>query len=163
MDFSDNKAKQDITGDRKVEDSVDCGGSNPELLEIQLPKTENMLDLILNSLNYNIAKFYAYTKFRNHISKNALDKELLQRSMSIHRDFSALCLHTRQELIFVCPDLLEKAEKLLFRGEASTDLIKYTRKLCKLVNNYKIMLYREGYLPDIRAQLLLAEYNSKFQ
>lgn len=157
MDLSDNKTKQDTTRNREVEDSGDYEGSDPELQDIQLPKTENMLYLILNSLNYNIANFYAYMKFRKHISKSALDQELLQRSMSIHRDFSALCLHTRQELMFVCPDLLEKAEKLLFRGEAGTDLIKYTHKLCKVINNYKIMLHREGYLPDIRTQLLLAE------
>lgn len=157
MDFSDNNAKQNTTSDRKMEDSGDCEGSNPELQDIQLPKTENMLYLILNSLNYNIANFYAYTKFRNHISKSALDHELLQRSMSIHRDFSILCLHTRQELVFVCPDLLEKAEKLLFRGEAGTDLIKYTRRLCKVIKDYTIMLHREGYLPDIRMQLLVAE------
>lgn len=157
MDFSDNKAKQDTTRNRKVEDNGDFEGSSPELQDIQLPKTEDMLYLILNSLNYNIAKFYAYIKFRKHISKSALDQELLQRSMSIHRDFSALCLHTRQELIFVCPDLLEKAEKLLFRGEAGTDLIKYTRRLCKVINAYKMMLHREGYLPEIRGQFLLAE------
>ena len=157
MDISDNKIKQDTTSDRRMEDSEDCEGSKPELQDIQLPKTENMLYLILNSLNYNIASFYAYTKFKNYVSKNALDKELLQRSMSIHRDFSALCLHTKQELVFVCPDLLEKAEKILFKGEAGTDLIRYTRKLCKVINDYKIMLHREGYLPEIRMQLLLAE------
>jgi hypothetical protein len=140
-----------------VKDSGDCEGSNPDLQDIQLPKTENMLYLILNSLNYNIATFYAYMKFRKYISKSSLDQELLQRSMSIHRDFSVLCLHTRQELMFVCPELLEKAEKLLFRGEAGTDLIKYTYRLCKVINDYKKMLHREGYLPDIRAHLLLAE------
>ena len=157
MDFSDNEMKQDTTKDRKMEDCADCASSSPELQDVQLPKTENMLYLILNSLNYNIANFYAYTKFRKHISKRALDQELLQRSMSIHRDFSALCLHTRQELVFVCPDLLEKAEKLLFKGEAGTDLIKYTRRLCKVVNDYKITLHREGYLPDIRTQLLFTD------
>lgn len=140
-----------------MEDKGDFEGSNPELQEIQLPKTENMLYIILNSLNYNIANFYAYIKFKKYISKNALDQEVLERSMNIHRDFSALCLHTRQELIFVCPDLLEKSEKLLFRGEAGTDLIKYTRRLCKLINDYKVMLHREGYLPDIRMQLLITE------
>jgi len=157
MDLSDNKMKRDTTRDRRMEDSENCEGSKPELQEIQLPKIENMLYIILNSLNYNIANFYAYTKFKNYISGSALDQELLQRSMSIHRDFSALCLHTRQELVFVCPDLLEKAEKILFKGEAGTDLIRYTRKLCKVINDYKKMLYREGYLPDIRMQLLLAE------
>lgn len=140
-----------------MEDKGDFEGSNPELQEIQLPKTENMLYIILNSLNYNIANFYAYIKFKKYISKNALDQEVLERSMNIHRDFSALCLHTRQELIFVCPDLLEKSEKLLFRGDAGTDLIKYTRRLCKLINDYKVMLHREGYLPDIRMQLLITE------
>jgi len=140
-----------------MEESENYESSNPELREIPLPKTENMLYLILYSLNYNIANFYAYTKFKSHISESTLDLELLQRSMSIHRDFSALCLHTKQELVFVCPDLLERAEKLLFKGEAGTDLIKYTRKLCKIINDYKIMLHREGYLPDIRMQLLLAD------
>lgn len=140
-----------------MEDKGDFEGSNPELQEIQLPKTENMLYIILNSLNYNIANFYAFIKFKKYISKNALDQEVLERSMNIHRDFSALCLHTRQELIFVCPDLLEKSEKLLFRGEVGTDLIKYTRRLCKLINDYKVMLHREGYLPDIRMQLLITE------
>jgi hypothetical protein len=157
MDIPNNKMKQDMTRDQRMEDSKNCECSNPELQDIQLPMTENMLYLILNSLNYNIANFYAYTKFKNHISESALEKELLQRSMSIHRDFSALCLHTRQELVFVCPDLLERAERLLFKGEAGTDLIRYTRRLCKVINDYKKMLYREGYLPDIRMQLLLAE------
>ncbi len=156
MDFSDYKTKQDITSDRKVEDSADSKGSYPELQDIQFPKTENMLALIMNSLNYNIANFYAYTKFRKYISKNSLDQELLQRSMSIHRDFSALCLHTRQELVFVCPELLEKAEKLLFKGEAGADLIKYTRRLCKVINDYNLLLYREGYLPDNRMQISIA-------
>lgn len=157
MDFSDNKAKQDATRNRKVEESEDWECSNPELQDIQLPKTENMLYLILNSLDYNVANFYAYMKFKKYIAKNSLDQELLQRSMSIHRDFSILYLHTRQELMFVCPELLDKAEKLLFRGEVSTDLIKYTRRLCKVINDYKIMLHREGYLPDIRAQFLLTD------
>jgi hypothetical protein len=147
----------DMTRDRKMEESENCEGSRPELEDIQLPRTENMLFLILNSLNYNIASFYAYTKFKNFVSKSTLDQELLQRSMSIHRDFSVLCLHTRHELMFVCPDLLEKAEKLLFKGEAGNDLIRYTRRLCKVINDYKIMLHREGYLPDIRMQFLLAD------
>jgi hypothetical protein len=156
MDFSDYKTKQDITRDRKVEDSGDSKGSYPELQDIQLPNTENILALLINSLNYNIANFYAYTKFRKYISKNSLDQELLQRSMSIHRDFSALCLHTRQELVFVCPELLEKAEKMLFKGEVGTDLIKYTRRLCKVIKDYNLMLYREGYLPDNRMQISIA-------
>jgi hypothetical protein len=139
-----------------VEDSGDNKGSYPELQDIQLPKSENVLALLINSLNYNIANFYAYTKFRKYISKSSLDHELLQRSMSIHRDFSALCLHTRQELVFVCPELLEKTENLLFKGEAGADLIKYTRRLCKVINDYKTMLYREGYLPDNRMQILIA-------
>lgn len=67
--------------------------------------------------------------------------------MSIHRDFSALFLHTKEELVFVYPELLEKAEKLLFKGEAGTDIMKYTSKMCKIITDYKMTLYREGYLP----------------
>lgn len=156
MDFSDYKTKQDITRDQRVEDSGDNKGLYPELQDIQLPNTEDILTLLINSLNYNIANFYAYTKFRKYISKNSLDQELLQRSMSIHRDFSALCLHTRQELVFVCPELLEKAEKMLFKGEVGTDLVKYTHRLCKVIKDYNLMLYREGYLPDNRLQISIA-------
>ncbi|WP_292389724.1 hypothetical protein [Methanosarcina sp. UBA5] len=139
----------DITRDRNIEEDENYEGADLELRDIPLPKTSNILYSILNSLNHNIANFYAYTKFKDYISEKTLDMELLQRSMSIHRDFSALFLHTEEELVLVYPDLLEKAEKLLFRGETNTDFINYTRKMCKLINDYKKMLHREGYLPDL--------------
>jgi hypothetical protein len=82
--------------------------------------------------------------------------ELLQRSMSIHRDFSALFLHTKEELVFIYPELLEKAEKLLFKGKTDPDLENYTRKMCRVINDYKMTLHREGYLPDLKMQLLMA-------
>ena len=146
----------DITRDRKIEEDENYEGEYPELREILFPETDSMLYSILNSLNNNIANFYAYMKFKDYISENSLDMELLQRSMSIHRDFSALFLHTKEELVFVYPELLEKAEKLLFKGEAGTDIMKYTSKMCKIITDYKMTLYREGYLPDLKTQLLLA-------
>lgn len=139
----------DITRDRNIEEDENYEGANLELRDIPLPNTDNILYSILNSLNHNIANFYAYTKFKDYISEKTLDTELLQRSMSIHRDFSALFLHTKEELVLVYPDLLEKAEKLLFKGDTGTDFINYTRKLCKLIGDYKKILYREGYLPDL--------------
>jgi hypothetical protein len=139
----------DITRDRNIEEDENYDGADLELRDISLPKTGNILYSILNSLNHNIANFYAYTKFKDYISEKTLDMELLQRSMSIHRDFLALFLHTKEELVFVYPDLLGKAEKLLFRGEKDADFVNYTRKMCKLINDYKKMLYREGYLPDL--------------
>ena len=147
---------RDINRDRKTEDGENYEGVDPELRDIFLPSTDNILYSILNSLNHNIANFCAYTKFKDYISESALDLELLQRSMSIHRDFSALFLHTKEELVFVYPDLIEKAEKLLFKREIGTDLTNYTYKMCKVINDYKKMLYREGYLPDLKLQLLLA-------
>jgi len=145
----------DITRDWNLEEDENYEGADLELRDIPLPNTDNILHSILNSLNHNIANFYAYTKFRDYLSENTLDVELLQRSMSIHRDFSALILHTKEEMVFIYPELLEKAEKLLFKGNTGTDFINYTLKMCKLINDYKKMLYREGYLPDLRMKLTL--------
>jgi hypothetical protein len=147
----------DRTRDRNIEENENYKGADLELRDIPLPNTGNVLYSILNSLNNNIANFYTYTKFRDYLSENTLDLELLQRSMGIHRDFSALLLHTKEELVLVYPDLLEKAEKLLFKGETDSDFIKYTYKLCKVINDYKKMLYREGYLPDLRMKLSLSD------
>lgn len=130
-------------------------GADPELQDLPLPKTDSMLYLILNSLNQNIANFNAYLKFKNYISDDSLNNELLKRSMGIHRDFSALFLHTKEELVFIYPELLEKAERILFKGEVGTDFIKYTFKMSKLIDVYKNTLYREGYLPDFKRQLTL--------
>lgn len=139
----------DINRDWNIEENENYEGADLEIRDIPLPNTGNILCSILNSLNHNIANFYAYTKFKNYLSEKTLDMELLQRSMSIHRDFSALFLHTKEELVLVYPDLLEKAEKLLYKGGTGEDFINYTRKLCKLINDYKKTLYREGYLPDL--------------
>lgn len=139
----------DRTQDRNIGEDETYKGVDLELRDIPLPRTDNILYSILNSLNHNIANFYAYTKFKDYISEKTLDLELLQKSMSIHRDFSALFLHTKEELVLTYPDLLEKAEKLLFKREKGMDFISYTWKMCKLINAYKETLYREGYLPDL--------------
>ena len=139
----------DRTQDRNIGEDENYKGIDLELRDIPLPRTGNILYSILNSLNHNIANFYAYTKFKDYISEKTLDLELLQKSMSIHRDFSALFLHTKEELVLTYPDLLEKAEKLLFKREKGMDFISYTWKMCKLINAYKETLYREGYLPDL--------------
>ena len=141
---------------RGVKERENYEGAEPELRDITFPSTGNMLHSILNSLNYNIANFFAYTKFKDYISEKTLDLELLQKSMSIHRDFSALFLNTKQELVYLYPELLEKTEKLLFKGEIGPDFVKYTFKMCKLINEYKTILYREGYLPDLKMRLLLS-------
>jgi len=80
----------DITRDWNIEEDENYEGADLELRDIPLPNTDNILYSILNSLNHNIANFYAYTKFKDYISEKTLDMELLQRSMSIHRDFQ-LC------------------------------------------------------------------------
>jgi hypothetical protein len=147
--------KQNTTRDQSIEEKENYKHPEPELRDIPLPDTGNILYTILNSLNFNIANYYTYTKFGKYLSKRTLDLELLKRSMGIHRDFSALFLHTKAELVFLYPDFLEKTEKLLFRGEVGTDFIKYTSKMCKVIKDYKIMLYREGYLPDHKMQVLL--------
>lgn len=152
-----DKMSHDTTRDWNLEEDKNYEGADLELRDIPLPNTGNILHSILNSLNNNIANFYAYAKFRDYISENSLDVELLQRSMSIHRDFSALFLHTKEELVFIYPELLEKAEKLLFRGETGTDFMGHTRKMCKLINDYKKTLYREGYLPDLRLKFSLGD------
>ena len=147
----------DINRDRNSEEDRNYEGADPELQDLPLPKTNSMLYLILNSLNQNIANFNAYLKFKNYISEDILNSELLKRSMGIHRDFSALFLHTKEELVFIHPELLEKAERILFKGEAGTDFVKYTCKMSKLIDDYKNALYREGYLPDFKQQLLFKD------
>ncbi len=63
----------DITRDRNIEEDTNYEGVDLELRDIPLPNTGNILYSILNSLNYNIANFYAYTKFKDYISENTLD------------------------------------------------------------------------------------------
>lgn len=154
-DKMDHNTSQDR--DKDVEEDENYEGANPELQDFPLPTTDNILYSILNSLNQNIANFHAYLKFKNYISEDTLNTELLKRSMGIHRDFSALFLHTKEELVFIYPELLEKAERILFKGEAGTDFIKYTCKMSKLINDYKVTLYREGYLQDFKLQLTLTD------
>lgn len=120
-----------------------------------LPKTDNALYLILNSLDQNIADFYTFVKFSPYFSENHLNVELLKRSMGIHRDLAVLFLHTKEELIFLYSEFLEKTEKLLFKGEVGASCINYTHKLCRAANDYKVALHKEGYLPDLRRQSLL--------
>lgn len=151
----DHNTSQDR--DKNAEEDEIYEGTDPELQDLPLPKTDSMLYLILNSLNQNIANFNAYLKYKNYISEDILNSELLKRSMGIHRDFSALFLHTKEELVFIYPELLEKAERILFKGDAGTDFIKYTCKMSKIIDDYKSVLYREGYLPDFKLQLLLTD------
>lgn len=152
-----DKMDYDTTRDKNIDENESYEGAHPELQDLPLPQTDNMLYSILNSLNQNIANFHAYLKFKDYISEDTLNTELLKRSMVIHRDFSALFLHTKEELVFIYPDLLEKAEKILFKGEAGTDFIKYTCKMSKMITDYKAVLYREGYLPDFKWQFMLAD------
>lgn len=145
------------------ENSEDKGLENEDLQEdffdlsaISLPKMDNFLYSILNSLNQNIAEFYTLMKFTPYISEDKLNIELLKRSMIIHRDFTALFLHTKEEMVFtIYSESLEKIEKLLFKGEVGNNCISYTCKLCKLINDYKMALYREGYLQELKLNSLL--------
>jgi len=155
--YKGDKMDYDTTRDKNIDENESNEGAHPELQDLPLPKTDNMLYSILNSLNRNIANFHAYLKFKSYISEDALNTELLKRSMGIHRDFSALFLHTKEELVFIYPELLEKAEKILFKGETGTDVIKYTYKMSKLIDDYKTTLYREGYLQDLKWKCMPAD------
>jgi len=85
-----------------------------------------------------------------------LNVELLKKSMSIHRDFTVLFLHTKEEMVFTAySEFLEKVERLLFKGEVNNNCITYTCKLCRIINDYKIALHSEGYLPDLKMSSLL--------
>ena len=145
------------TQDKNLGKNEAFKSENFNLPEIHLPETDNILYSILNSLNQNIADFYTFVKFTKYLSEDYLNAELLKRSMGIQRDFAALFLHTKEEFIFIYPEFMEKTEKLLFRGEVGNDYLKYTQKICKAVNDYKIALHREGYLPDFRKQLPLSD------
>lgn len=147
----------DSTRDQNAEENTDFDGESLNLPNIPLPETDNMLHSILNSLNQNIADLYTFIKFTGYLSEDHLNVELLRRSMSIHRDFTALFLHTKEDLTFIYPEFIEKTEKLLFKGEVGTDCMKYMQRLCRAISDYKIALHREGYLPDLRRQLPLTE------
>jgi hypothetical protein len=151
----DDKMSRDTTRDQNIKENETFDGEHFDLPDIPLPETDNVLYSILNSLNQNIADFHTFVKFNSYLSEDHLNVELLKRSMGIHRDFTALFLHTKEELIFTYPEFVEKIEKLLFKGDIGTDCIRYTHKLCRTISDYKIALHREGYLPDLRRQLPL--------
>jgi hypothetical protein len=148
---------RDTTRDQNVEENATFDGESLNLPNIPIPETDNILHSILNSLNQNIADFYTFVKFTGYLSEDHLNIELLKRSMIIHRDFIALFLHTKEDLTFTYPEFIEKTEKLLFKGEIGTDHVKYIHRMCRAISDYKIALHREGYLPDLRRQLPLAE------
>jgi len=148
---------QETTRDQNRGEEENYAGEYLDLPGIPYPDTDNVLYSILSSLNQNIADFYTYLKFSNYLSEDQLNVELLKRSMSIHRDFAALFLHTKEELVLIYPDFIEVTEKLLFKGNAGKDCIKFTHKICRAINDYKIALHREGYLPDFKRQLPLNE------
>lgn len=152
---SGDNMDHDTTQDNNMEENYE--GEHLDLPDLPLPDTSNVLYSILSSLNQNIADFYTYVKFNNYLSDDQLKVELLKRSMGIHRDFAALFLHTKEEMILMYPDFVEKTEKLIFNEKVNKDCIKHTYKICKVVNEYKAALYREGYLPDFRRQLPLFE------
>jgi hypothetical protein len=142
---------RDTTRDQNVEENATFDGESLNLPIIPI------LHSILNSLNQNIADFYTFVKFTGYLSEDHLNIEMLKRSMIIHRDFIALFLHTKEDLTFTYPEFIEKTEKLLFKGEIGTDHVKYIHRMCRAISDYKIALHREGYLPDLRRQLPLAE------
>jgi len=148
---------RDTTRDQNVEKNGTFDGECLDLPNIPLPETDNVLYSILNSLNQNIADFYTFVKFNSYLSEDHLNVELLKRSMGIHRDFTALFLHTKEDLVFTYPEFIEKTERLLLSGGVGTHCIKYTHKICRAINDYKIALHREGYLPNLRRQLPLAD------
>jgi hypothetical protein len=147
----------DTTRDQNVKENGTFDGESLNLPNMPLPETDNVLHSILNSLNQNIADYYTFVKFTGYLSEEHLNVELLKRSMGIHRDFTALFLQTKEDLIATYPEFMEKTEKLLFKGDVGTDCMKYTHRLCRAISDYKIALYREGYLPDLRRQLPLTE------
>ena len=107
---------RDTTRDQNVKENGTFDSERLDLPNIPLPKTDNVLYSILNSLNQNIADFYTFVKFNSYLSEDHLNVELLKRSMGIHRDFTALFLHTKEDLVFTYPEFIEKTERLLFRG-----------------------------------------------
>jgi hypothetical protein len=128
-----------------------------ELLDfknIPFPKTDNTLHLILYSLNKDIADFYTLFKFTPYLPKNQLHTELLRKSMNINRNFAFLFLNTKSKMMFLSPEYFDRAEKLLFKEEVSQNCITYTHKLCRSINNYKMALHKEGYLPRLRESSL---------
>ena len=114
----------DTTRDQNINENETFDGEYLDLPDIPLPETDNVLYSILNSLNQNIADFHTFVKFNPYLSEDHLNVELLKRSMGIHRDFTALFLHTKEELIFTYPEFVEKTEKTAVQGGCGYQLYK---------------------------------------
>jgi hypothetical protein len=155
--YQGDKMDRDTTRDQNIGENENFYGEYLDLPDMPLPETDNVLYSILNSLNQNIADFHTFVKFNGYLSDDYLNVELLKRSMSIHRDFTALFLNTKEELVCTYPEFIDKTEKILFKGEVGVNCIKYTHRLCRVICDYKIALHREGYLPDLRRQLPLVD------
>jgi hypothetical protein len=149
------KMSRNVTLNESPEKDVILDSNFPCLQDISFPKTDNVLHLILNTLNQDIATFYTFVKFAPYIPEDQFNAEILKRSMGIHRNFAILFLLTKGELVFIYSEFLESIERLLFKGQECHDYIKYTHKLCGAINDYKIALQREGYLPNPRKESLL--------
>lgn len=149
------KTNRDITLNKNIEDDKILASYCSCPPDISFPQTDNVLHLILHNLNQDIAAFYMLVKFTLHISEEQLNAEILKRSMGIHKNFSILYLLTKGELVFVYPEFLEVTERLLFKGKECRNFINYTHKLCGAVNDYRIALQREGYLPNPRKESIL--------
>ncbi|WP_440948887.1 hypothetical protein ACSAZL_17285 [Methanosarcina sp. T3] len=144
-----------MTLNENIEKDVILASHYPYLQDISFPKTDNVLHLILNTLNQDISTFYTFVKFSRYIPEDQLNVEILKRSMGIHRNFGSLFLLTKGELVFIYPEFLEVIERLLFKGRECHNYISYTHKLCGAINDYKIALQREGYFPNQRRESLL--------
>ena len=153
---NETKTNRDITINRNIREDKILASYCPCPPDIPFPRTDNILHLILHNLNQDIAAFYMLIKFTSYIPGRQLDIEILKRSMGIHKNFANLFLFTKGELVFVYPEFLEITERLLFKGKECRNFINYTHKLCRAINDYKIALQREGYLPNPRKESILA-------
>jgi hypothetical protein len=153
---TETKANRDITLNIEIENDKFLASYCPYPPDIPFQQTDNILHLILHNLNQDIAAFYMLVKFISCIPEGQLDAEILKRSMGIHKNFANLFLLTKGELVFIYPEFLEVTERLLFKGKKCQNFINYTHKLCGAINDYKIALQREGYLPNPRKESILS-------
>lgn len=153
--YNEPEMNRNITLNESMEKNVISDSYLPCLQDISFPKTDNVLHLILHTLNQDVATFYTFVKFTPYIPEDQFNAEILKRGMKIHRNFTILFLLTKGELVFIYSDFLESIERLLFKGQECRNYIKYTHKLCGAINDYKIALQREGYLPNPRKESLL--------
>ncbi|WP_410507120.1 hypothetical protein RSJ42_09790 [Methanosarcina hadiensis] len=152
---TETKTNRDITLNKNIENDKFLSSCCPYPPDIPFPKTDNILHLILHNLNQDIAAFYMLVKFSSYIPEGNLGSEILKRSMGIHKNFANLFLFTKGELVFVHPEFLEVTERLLFKGQECRNFMNYTHRLCGAINDYKIALQREGYLPNPRRESIL--------